>query len=816
MRRIAGIGCSLVGAWWLAASAAAQEPVPDALCLLCHEVETPTTRRVDELPAPVGTPFHERASCVDCHVDLRSFDLEALEHDPAVAPAACTACHSSVRDLVAGTPHDLAGVSCARCHGGHEVMAVHDADAPVAAGRLNALCTSCHSDIASSDPSDPHSHALTGRSCLACHSPHSPAPPASLLDDQSCLDCHDVGDLELPSGFALPVTAGSSVHGQAGVRCVLCHADLSDTEEFPHGSDGGVRCDRCHPAAAVAWELGVHARALETGSTAADCKHCHGTHDIQPIRDPRSRVFALNLPDTCESCHRPQPPEEHPAPAGAKVAAYETSVHGRGLRVNGLIVTATCSSCHGSHQILPAADPEAPTSRQRVPYTCGACHTGILNGYLSGVHGEDFLGNVADVPVCTDCHGEHGIGDPGQPGTSVSREKVAETCARCHADDSLVGDYGLSSRSFLSWGRSYHGIAAEFGRSDAANCASCHGFHAVFASTDPRSPVHAANLEQTCGTCHPSAATAFAKVPVHGTVERQDNYWAWLIGKVYLILIAVVIGAFLLFIAADLFGRLRLRLGIGPPEPQLLDPAAIADEDELFPPDDGWLRLGVQARIQHGLLVTSFLLLVATGLPLLLHELPLLRAFLDFEGGYELRSRLHRIGAVGLIGLSLWHVAAIALHPRGRRWALSMIIRPRDVRDFLHEACFAVGLSRSRPRGGRYGLVEKLEYAAVVWGNLVMIASGLFLWRPGWFLGWLPGWTFDVCRVVHGLEATLAFLAIIIWHMYHVHLRPDVFPMSMTWLTGRMSREELKSRHPAWYLEILARRRATRRRTGVD
>jgi hypothetical protein len=112
-----------------------------------------------------------------------------------------------------------------------------------------------------------------------------------------------------------------------------------------------------------------------------------------------------------------------------------------------------------------------------------------------------------------------------------------------------------------------------------------------------------------------------------------------------------------------------------------------------------------------------------------------------------------------------------------------------------------------RPLTGRYGLVEKLEYGAVLWGNLVMIATGLILWRPDWFLGWTPTWTFDVCRVVHGFEATLAFLAIVIWHMYHVHLRPGVFPMSRTWLSGRISRAELRHHHTAQYLEILRSRR---------
>jgi hypothetical protein len=202
---------------------------------------------------------------------------------------------------------------------------------------------------------------------------------------------------------------------------------------------------------------------------------------------------------------------------------------------------------------------------------------------------------------------------------------------------------------------------------------------------------------------------------------------------------------------------------------------------------------------------------------------------IDAEGGFLLRSRLHRAGALGLIGLSLWHFVVVALHPAARRWFGLMIFRPRDFTDFFQDVMFNLGfpalLLRSRryaalaqrhpwlrfdrrPTIGRFGLIEKLEYGAVLWGNFVMILTGLILWRPDWFLEWTPRWTFEVCRIVHGFEATLAFLAIVIWHMYHVHLRPGNFPMSRVFINGRITRRELRHHHPQEYLAILAQRRA--------
>jgi cytochrome b subunit of formate dehydrogenase len=503
----------------------------------------------------------------------------------------------------------------------------------------------------------------------------------------------------------------------------------------------------------------------------------------------------------------------------------------RALRKDGLIVSATCASCHGGHDVLPASDPKSDVARRNIPTTCGACHVGILETYLGGVHGEAFTTGSADVPVCTDCHSEHGISATDSAASHVSPKLVAETCARCHGDDEFVKSHGLKKGVRASWGSSYHGIASSLGAEGAANCASCHGFHDIFPSEDTRSPIHVANLDRTCGACHSNASAAFARVPVHSTIDAASNPVPYWVKTIYTWLVVAVIGAFVLFILLDLFGRLRLKLGWGPHETHHVDPLEWPDEDRLVAPGEKFLRMALHGRLQHAVLVSSFLLLVVTGVPVFLHDLGLMQSVIDLEGGYILRSQMHRIGAIGLIGLSLWHLAVLALNPKARRWAWSMMFRPRDVLDFAQEMNFNLGIGRwlerrailrplfarwpelagvERPCRGRYGLVEKLEYGAVVWGNIVMIATGFILWRPDWFLDWMPSWTFDVSRVVHGFEATLAFLAIIIWHMYHVQMRPGLFLKNGVWFHGKMTREELRHHHPGEYLAILERRRVAR------
>jgi cytochrome b subunit of formate dehydrogenase len=809
----------------LSPPALSQDPPSDGVCVLCHDdVSTPALQAGEG----DGLGFHDDVACVYCHKALMEFDPEELEHETPVPAATCTPCHDDVIDRVHQGAHESAGVTCAGCHGIHELRSFHGPDQALAFGRISALCTGCHIEIASAPPGDLHSHAFRGRTCLSCHDAHDNHSPRPHEADAACMMCH--GDAEAaPDGSAPPAAVAASVHGHAGLACTLCHTDLEGVE-LPHEEEElqPVDCSHCHPAAADAYSKGVHAGDPGNGHQAASCTDCHGAHDVQPTDDPRSPVFALNLPGTCESCHQPSPTEAHPAPGGEKVKTYETSIHGRLLIEKGLVVSANCVSCHGSHEIHPGSDPESTTSRRNVPYTCGTCHAGMLSGYLAGVHGEDFVSGVEDVPVCTDCHSEHAIADPALGESSVSASHVAETCARCHADDELAQRYGFQATRMSSWGSSYHGIASGFGATGAANCASCHGFHAILPSSDPRSMVHPENLQATCGECHPNAGAAFAKVPVHSLVEREGNFIPWLVKVVYAVLVVGMIGAFLLFILIDLFARVRLRFGWGPRDHGHVDPREWPDEDRLVAPDETFKRMGKPERIQHGLLIVSFMLLVVTGLPVFLHQSEWMRSVIDLEGGFRLRSLLHRAGAIGLIGLSGWHVVTLLLIPKVRHWFTYVMIRPRDIIDFAQEVMFNLGigpwLSRrkllrplfsrwpalactERPKIGRYGLVEKLEYTAVLWGNIVMIATGAILWRPDWVLDWAPSWTFDVSRVIHGFEATLAFLAIIIWHMYHVHLRPEVFPMSRTFLNGRISREEMRHHHAAEYLRILEKRR---------
>jgi cytochrome b subunit of formate dehydrogenase len=101
-----------------------------------------------------------------------------------------------------------------------------------------------------------------------------------------------------------------------------------------------------------------------------------------------------------------------------------------------------------------------------------------------------------------------------------------------------------------------------------------------------------------------------------------------------------------------------------------------------------------------------------------------------------------------------------------------------------------------RPQFRRFGYAEKAEYWALVWGTIIMGATGLMLWAKMWVTQWLPRWAIDVATTVHLYEAILATLAIIVWHFYFVIFDPDIYPLNWAWFDGRVNREHYREEHP--------------------
>jgi cytochrome b subunit of formate dehydrogenase len=250
-------------------------------------------------------------------------------------------------------------------------------------------------------------------------------------------------------------------------------------------------------------------------------------------------------------------------------------------------------------------------------------------------------------------------------------------------------------------------------------------------------------------------------------------------------------------------------------------------EQTLIRNDEVFLRMNLAERVQHILLVVSFTLLVVTGLPLMFYEMRIFKSIFSIGNAFTYRGILHRAAAIVLIADMAWHTGYVILTRRGRDGFKEMIPRPKDGLDAVALFGYNVGLSRwlyrkgilkaffdrhpfwkfeNPPEYGRYNFIEKLEYLSVAWGSIVMILSGFFMWNMELSLKIFPLWVHDIFVIAHGYEAMLAFLAIIIWHMYNVHLNPEVFPMSKIWLNGKITGHELKTLHALEFRKILAER----------
>ncbi len=228
-------------------------------------------------------------------------------------------------------------------------------------------------------------------------------------------------------------------------------------------------------------------------------------------------------------------------------------------------------------------------------------------------------------------------------------------------------------------------------------------------------------------------------------------------------------------------------------------PEKRVDVKEEAPPRT-FERFGKNFRAQHMLMFVSVIILVITGMPLKFPEFDFAKfIIIDLLGGLENSTFLHRVGAVGLIIVGLWHLIYTVASRLGRRDFILMIPYPQDIKDFFTTIFYYIGRRKTGAKFGRFSFIEKFDYWAVYWGMIIMIGSGSIMWYKEIF----PKYIFDIAREAHSDEGLLATLAIVVWHFYNVHFNPEVFPMSWAWWHGQLTEKEMKHHHPLEYAQIM-------------
>lgn len=627
--------------------------------------------------------------------------------------------------------------------------------------------------------------------CVSCHKGFNPEdiPHADPIKEVNCVSCHNAALTKHSFHPQILKTQGSG--DGKDISCISCHGyhDVSSTKSGKWSAKNiPVTCGNCHKEAEKSYAKSNHAIMFFQGDeNAPNCLTCHkGAITTSAFKDDITSM-KLAQEKLCLSCHLNNPEVRSKTIPNTKfISDYDKSVHGKALH-SGNGDAANCVDCHSSHDIIKASDSRSSVYRLNIPNTCGKCHDEIKQQYSESVHGVSVAKGNIDAPVCTSCHGEHNILKHTDPNSPVAYQNVSlMICSTCHTSVKLSEKYGFPANSYKTFTESYHGLALRGGSATVANCGSCHGVHDIKPSSDPTSSVNKNNLVKTCGKCHPGANTRFVSGKIHVSLEEKEEPILYWIATIYIILIVTIIGGMFLHNSVDLYRKGKIR--------KLIEVGEIAKEKYGH---GLYLRMTLSERIQHATMALSFIFLVITGFMLRFPESWWVSYIRDISNdAFEYRSLIHRIAAIVMIIVSLYHIYYISFTKRGRQLVYDLLPRWQDVKDAIGVAKFNLGISNQKPKLDRFSYVEKAEYWALVWGTVVMSVTGLIMWIYTDLAGTFTKLEWDIARTIHYFEAWLAFLAIIVWHFYFVIFNPDVYPMNLAWFKGTLTEEEMAHEHP--------------------
>jgi len=263
-------------------------------------------------------------------------------------------------------------------------------------------------------------------------------------DDEKCLECHGDKDLTMEdeagnekSIFVDQKKLGETAHGK--VACADCHSDLGLEHPDDEKAAQAVNCAGCHKEQSTSFGASVHGIAQKAGNEAtATCADCHGTHDVFPHGSERSLTHFTKLTTTCGGCHDQAAADLAASVHGKALTAGErdaptcTDCHSehRIRSLNGseasLVSTEACSVCHASEKI---------NSRLRLP-------ADRVQTFFESYHGLATKGGSTIAANCASCHGYHLILPSTDPESMIHPARLTTTCGKCHpgAGENFVTD----------------------------------------------------------------------------------------------------------------------------------------------------------------------------------------------------------------------------------------------------------------------------------------------------------------------------------------------------------------------------------------
>jgi predicted CXXCH cytochrome family protein len=229
--------------------------------------------------------------------------------------------------------------------------------------------------------------------CVDCHRGFNPGamPHAKVINPVRCQTCHNVPGFE-KSVHGVPLfTTGADKTATAG--CKTCHGTheiraSKDPKSLTNKLNVSRTCAKCHEEEQREYLASAHGPAAGPGAgQSPSCVDCHGAHRIVPVESTESPLFRTKEARVCLKCHLDNPEiRKQVGTSAGFIASYESSVHGIAL-ASGNQTAATCSDCHGAHDLKKARDPSSRMSRWNIADTCSRCHSDIARVYNESIHG---------------------------------------------------------------------------------------------------------------------------------------------------------------------------------------------------------------------------------------------------------------------------------------------------------------------------------------------------------------------------------------------------------------------------------------------
>lgn len=217
-------------------------------------------------------------------------------------------------------------------------------------------------------------------------------------------------------------------------------------------------------------------------------------------------------------------------------------------------------------------------------------------------------------------------------------------------------------------------------------------------------------------------------------------------------------------------------------------------------------RFDTHQRLQHFLMMSSFIVLALTGFPQKFAELGISQSFVNTLGGLETVRAIHRGAGFVMLSNCAYHLAYLftRIVVQKRYSAFAMVPRPKDALDGLQMVRYFLGLTKEKPAFDRFSYLEKFDYWAIFWGIPMMGGSGLVLLFAVQVTHVLPGEIVPLAHTIHSDEAMLAVSWIAIVHMFNAHLAPGIFPFNPAIFTGKLRRDRYEHEHPVEYARLTA------------